>query len=105
LADAELAGKLEALDFGETRPEELALLQAIADFPGIVQRAAEEFRPLHITNYVYDVARRFNDFYHACPVLISTEPTRTARLTLVAATRTTLANGLALLGIEAPEVM
>lgn len=105
IGDADLASRLDALDFGETRPEELALLQAIADFPAIVQRAAAEYRPLHITNYVFELAKRFNDFYHACPVLISEEPTRTARLTLVAATRTTLKNGLALLGIEAPEVM
>lgn len=105
IPDADLAAKLAELDFGETRPEELALLQAIADFPAIVTRAAAEYRPLHITNYVFEVAKRFNDFYHACPVLISEEPTRTARLTLVAATRTTLKNGLALLGIEAPEVM
>ncbi|HYI24735.1 MAG TPA: arginine--tRNA ligase [Thermomicrobiales bacterium] len=105
IADADLVTNIDALDFGETQPEELALLQAIADLPGVVQRAAEEFRPLHVTNYVYEVARRFNDFYHACPVLIAPEPTRTARLTLVAATRTTLKNGLALLGIEAPEVM
>jgi arginyl-tRNA synthetase len=105
ISDAGLAGKLGELDFGETQPEELALLQAIADFPSIVLRAAAEYRPLHITNYVFEVAKRFNDFYHACPVLISTEPTRTARLTLVAATRTTLKNGLALLGIEAPEIM
>jgi len=104
-SDAELVSKMDDLDFGETRPEELALLQSIADFPAIVVRAAEEYRPLHITNYVFDVAKRFNDFYHACPVLISEEPTRTARLTLVAATRTTLKNGLALLGIEAPEAM
>jgi arginyl-tRNA synthetase len=100
-----LASNLEALDFGEAQPEELALLSAIADFPGVVHRAAEELRPLHITNYVFEVAKRFNDFYHACPVLISEEPVRTARLTLVAATRTTLKNGLALLGIEAPEIM
>lgn len=105
IPDTDLAAKLDDLDFGETRPEELALLQVIADFPAIVLRAAAEYRPLHITNYVFEVAKRFNDFYHACPVLISGEPTRTARLTLVAATRTTLKNGLALLGIEAPEVM
>ncbi len=102
---AGLSSNLEALNFGETQPEELALLSAIADFPAVVHRAAEEFRPLHITNYVFEVAKRFNDFYHACPVLISEEPVRTARLTLVAATRTTLKNGLALLGIEAPEIM
>jgi len=105
VTDADLTANLTSLDFGETQPEELALLQAIAEFPAVLYRAAEEYRPLHITNYVFEVAKRFNDFYHACPVLISEEPVRTARLTLVAATRTTLKNGLALLGIEAPEVM
>ncbi len=103
--ETELAGELGSLDFGAPRPEELSLLGIIADFPGIVLRAAEEYRPLHITNYVFEVAKRFNDFYHACPVLKADEPVRTARLTLVAATRTTLKNGLALLGIEAPEQM
>jgi arginyl-tRNA synthetase len=57
---------------------------------------------LLITNYVYEVAKAFSDFYHACPVLQSAEPVRSARLALVDATRQTLANGLALLGIEAP---
>jgi arginyl-tRNA synthetase len=105
VTDADIVTRLDDLTFGQAHPEELALLQAIADFPAIVLRAADEYRPLHITNYVFEVARRFNDFYHACPVLISEEPVRSARLTLVAATRTTLKNGLALLGIEAPTVM
>ncbi|MGI8483292.1 MAG: arginine--tRNA ligase [Thermomicrobiales bacterium] len=103
--DATIEAALSALDFGTTAPEELGLLQAIADFPGVVQRAADEYRPLHMTNYVFEIAKRFNDFYHACPVLHSAEPTRTARLALVAATRRTLKNGLALLGIDAPEQM
>ncbi|MGI8476962.1 MAG: DALR anticodon-binding domain-containing protein [Thermomicrobiales bacterium] len=51
------------------------------------------------------MAKRFNDFYHTCPVLDSAEPTRGARLALTDATRTALANGLALLGIEAPTAM
>ena len=105
IADTDLVSRLDTLDLGEPQPEELALLQAISELPGVVQRAAEEYRPLHVTNYVFEVAKTFNDFYHACPVLIAEEPTRTARLTLVAATRTTLKNGLALLGIEAPEQM
>lgn len=103
--DATIEAALPSLDFGTTAPEELGLLQVIADFPAVVQRAADEYRPLHLTNYVFDVAKRFNDFYHACPVLHSAEPTRTARLALVAATRRTLKNGLALLGIDAPEQM
>ena len=73
--------------------------------PDEIQRAAAEYRPLLIASYVYDLAKRFNDFYHACPVLTSPEPTRTARLALTAATRRTLANGLALLGIAAPAEM
>jgi arginyl-tRNA synthetase len=105
LAGSALVAALESLDFGTPQPEELGLLGAISEFPGIVQRAADEYRPLHITNYVFELAKRFNDFYHACPVLKSDEPVRTARLTLVAATRTTLMNGLALLGIEAPTQM
>ncbi|MGC4108047.1 MAG: arginine--tRNA ligase [Thermomicrobiales bacterium] len=103
--DASIIAGLEALNFGEPAPEELDLLKTIADFPFAVSRAADESRPLYITNYVYDVAKRFNDFYHACPVMQSEEPTRSARLALVAATRQTLKNGLALLGIDAPEQM
>jgi arginyl-tRNA synthetase len=98
-------GQSVALDFGELKPEELGLLQQIAALPEEVQRAAEQYRPLLIANYAYELAKRFNDFYHACPVIQSPEPVRTARLALVDATRITLANSLALLGIDAPEEM
>jgi arginyl-tRNA synthetase len=104
-SDETLRGKLAGLDFGELTPEELGLLQLIAALPDEVRRAAAEYRPLLIASYVYELAKRFNDFYHARPVLSSPEPTRTARLALVAATRRALANGLALLGIAAPEAM
>lgn len=102
--EAALAG-VESIELPEPAPEELTLLQALSEFPGVVQRAAVEYRPLYVTNYVYELARKFNDFYHACPVLKSDEPVKTARLTLVAATRVTLRNGLHLLGIEAPDEM
>ncbi len=100
-----LAGALEGLDFGELQAEELGLLQGIAALPETIGQAAAEYRPLAVASYVYDLAKRFNDFYHACPVLHSAEPVRTARLALTAATRQTLANGLGLLGIAAPEAM
>ncbi len=103
--DESLTAKLAALNFGELAPEELSLLQQIAALPDEVQRSAAEDRPLLIAAYVYELAKRFNDFYHACPVLQSAEPTRTARLALVAASRRALANGLALLGIAAPNEM
>ncbi|MGI9253403.1 MAG: arginine--tRNA ligase, partial [Thermomicrobiales bacterium] len=105
VTQAELAGKTGAIDFGTVAPEELSLLQAIAALPDDVMQAALEYRPLVIANYVFELAKRFNDFYHGCPVLQSEEPTRTARLALVAATRQALANGLGLLGIAAPNAM
>lgn len=105
VSDADILGSLERVDFSTPQPEELSLLQQISAFPEIVQRAADEYRPLHITNYVYELAKRFNDFYHACPVLHADEGVRDARLALVTATRLTLRNGLALLGIAAPTAM
>ena len=97
-------GELQ-LDFGAIHPAELALLQQIASLPEEVQRSAEQYRPLLVANYVYELAKAFNDFYHACPVIQSEEPVRSARLALVDATRQTLANGLRLLAIEAPNAM
>lgn len=105
VAESDILGSLDGLNFSSPQPEELSLLQQISAFPEIVQRAAEEYRPLHITNYVYELAKRFNDFYHACPVLQAEDNVRQARLALVTATRLTLRNGLALLGIAAPTQM
>lgn len=105
ISEADARTGVESIELPAPAPEELTLLQTLAEFPGVVQRAATEYRPLYLTNYVYELAKTFNDFYHACPVLKSEEPVKTARLTLVAATRVTLRNGLALLGIDAPVEM
>jgi arginyl-tRNA synthetase len=91
--------------FDDLTTEELNLIQEIARFGGEVERSAAHYNPLQIVNYVYALAKTFNDFYHTCPVISAPEPRRTARLALVAATRQVLANGLGLLGIAAPEVM
>lgn len=104
-SDQQILATAESSPFGPTAPEELTLLQKIAEFPGVIQRAADEHRPLHLTNYVFELGKCFNDFYHACPVLQSDEPVRTTRLALVTITRITLRNGLALLGIAAPTQM
>ncbi len=90
----------------ELHPSEVELISRLAGFPEVVRRAAEEYKPLHITNAAFALARAFNDFYDRCPVLGADEPTtRAFRLRLVAATRQALANALHLLGIEAPQVM
>ena len=86
-------------------PTEIQLIDLISRFPAEVQRAADELRPLQLTNLAYEMARAFTDFYNACPVLKAEPAVRAARLRLVAAARQAIANALNVLGIAAPEVM
>jgi arginyl-tRNA synthetase len=86
-------------------PTEVELIDRLSRFPGEVQRAANELKPLHITNSAYEIAKAFTDFYNACPVIKAEPDVRDARLRLAAAARQTIANALNLLGIEAPDVM
>jgi arginyl-tRNA synthetase len=85
---------------------EVQLIEMISRFPSYVQQAANEYRPLVMANYAYDLANVFHSFYHAIPVLqAGTEEIRNSRLNLVAAARQTLSNALRLLDIAAPDVM
>ena len=85
---------------------EVELIEQITHFPALVQQAANEYRPLVIASYVFDLATAFHSFYHAVPVLqTESEAVKAARLRLVAASKQVLANALHLLGITAPDVM
>jgi arginyl-tRNA synthetase len=98
LADADLS-KL-------TSPYEAALAQQLAGFPEALARAAREFSPHLLTYYLHDdVAARLHTYYNAERFLVEDEALKNARLALVAATRQVLANGLAVLGVSAPERM
>jgi arginyl-tRNA synthetase len=85
------------------------LLRALAEFPRVVATAAELREPHRVARYLEETAGKFHKFYDTCRVLPRgdepAEPVHTARLTLVAATRTVVANGLGLLGVSAPERM
>ena len=98
--DETIAGYTYELD-----PSEIELIELISRFPSEVQRAAEEYKPLIISNLAYDIAKAFASFYDKCPVIQAEEEIRTARLQLVIAAKYALANSLNLLGIQAPEVM
>jgi arginyl-tRNA synthetase len=85
------------------------LLGALGEFPRIVAGAAELREPHRVARYLEQLAGTYHRFYDACRVLPmgdepATDLTR-ARLWLVEATRVVLANGLALLGVSAPERM
>jgi arginyl-tRNA synthetase len=86
-------------------PSEVQLIDMISRIPAEIQRSAEEFKTLQITNHAYELAKAFNDFYRNCPVIQADPAVRVFRLRLVAATRQSIANLLRLLGIQAPEVM
>ncbi len=90
---------LAALD----EPEELLLMQELADFPSLVGGAAAALEPHRVTGYLEGLARLAHAWYHKYRVL--GEPQEAARLVLAAAVRQVLANGLHLLGISAPDRM
>ncbi len=85
------------------------LLRALAEFPRVVAGAAVLREPHRVARYLEETAATYHRFYDTCRVLPmgDEEPNdlHRARLTLVAATRVVLANGLALLGVSAPERM
>jgi len=90
----------------ELTKHEIELIEQISRFPTTVQQAANEYRPLVMAAYAYELANAFHSFYHAVPVLQSEdESVRNARLCLVTAAKQTIANALCLLDIKAPEVM
>jgi arginyl-tRNA synthetase len=88
-----------------TGAAEDALLVELMRFPEIIEAAAASRGPQIIANYLRETAAAFHGFYNAHPVLIAEEELRNARLGLCKATQQVLANGLALLGVSAPESM
>jgi len=92
-------------DFELTK-HEIELIEQISRLPDTVQQAANEYRPLVMAAYAYDLANAFHSFYHAVNVLqTEDEKIRNARLQLVMAARQTIENALRLLDIQAPDVM
>ncbi len=94
-------------DYGQlVDVKEKELVNLIAHFPEVYERAAEELKPGDITAYANNLADRFNSFYATQRVIDAETPGLIgARLALVDATRITLRNSLLVLGIEAPERM
>ena len=97
LADADLSPL--------TNEKELQLAQRIGEFPELVAEAARELAPHALTFYLRSLAAEFHSYYNAERILVDDAALRTARLALCAAVRQTLASGLSLIGVSAPEKM
>ena len=86
--------------------KELALIQRLCEYPGVVRTAGEEFSPAVLCNYAYALACDFNSFYHDLSILNEPdEHKRALRLLLAANVAKVLRSAFALLGIEMPERM
>jgi len=88
-----------------TEQAEFELLQTLSRFPEVVEQAADAFEPHLVAYYLRDLARDFHAYYNAHPFLSAAPAVRRARLKLIDAVRQVIANGLALLGVGAPESM
>ena len=94
---------LEKISFSD--PSERALAFLLTQFHETVLQAAKSYHPHIIAQYIFDLAQKFNAFYHAVPVLKSANPEKSIRLFLTQKTGEILKQGLGLLNIQAPERM
>ena len=88
-----------------TAPTEAALMNKLADYPAMLERAAAELAPHDVAFYVRDLAAAFHGYYAAERFLVDERELARARIALLAAVRQVLRSALALLGVSAPESM
>lgn len=93
-----------AVEALSTEPE-LRLLERLMEYPEIVATAARELAPHLIAFYLRELAAEFHSYYNGSRFLVDDEDVKRARLALAGAVRQVLRNGLALLGVSAPEKM
>ena len=86
-------------------PHELALLRSLSRYPEVIELAALQRAPHTLVHYLRDLANDFHTYYNAHTFIVEDAPLRDARLTLVLALKQVVANGLALVGVSAPESM
>ena len=99
---------LTTADYSAVAPneKEIALIQTLADFPATVQEAGRTYSPAIIANYVYELVKQYNQFYHDYSILKEEDAAvRSLRLALCDATSRVVATGMGLLGIRVPERM
>ena len=85
--------------------QELEILQKVMDYPETIESAARDLAPHQLAFYLKELAAAFHSYYNSTRVLVDDESIRLARLALANAVRQVLANGLAILGVSAPEKM
>jgi arginyl-tRNA synthetase len=88
-----------------TNAHELALMQKLSEYPEMLSIAATELAPHMIATYLKELAADLHSYYNAEQFLVDDESLKLARMALITATSHVLKNGLALIGVSAPEKM
>lgn len=88
-----------------TAEHEQTLLSMLARYPEVITSSATTYMPHLLAHYLMDLARDFHTYYNAHQFIVEDLPLSQARLTLITAVKQVIANGLAVLGVSAPEVM
>jgi len=101
-------GLFEAGDFDAsilTDEVSMDIIRQLGKFKETVSEAGRKYEPAVISRFVVDLAQLFNRFYHEHSIVVEDLKVRRARLALAMCVKQTLKNGLALLGMQAPEKM
>lgn len=100
-ADAVLMASVETLE-----PAEREVIQVLASYENKIREAAREYSPAIIANYVYELAKEYNQFYQSIPIFSESDASKLhLRIALSQSVASTLKKGMHLLGIEVPEKM
>jgi arginyl-tRNA synthetase len=98
--------KFGLIPFLLATPQERGLGVSLLQFAEALDRVAADYRPNHLTVYLFELASRYSDFFEHCPVLkAESDELRISRLLLCDLTARTLERGMSLLGIEVVERM
>lgn len=101
-----LKTKIDSVEEIELNEKEIALIQQMNSFPGIVAQAGGDYNPSCIANYCYELTKNFNQFYHDYSILqAESEEKKAIRLMLARNVAKIIKTGMDLLGIEVPERM
>ena len=85
--------------------EPIALMRTLAKYSEVLANSAQALEPHQVAAYLREVATQLHGFYNAHTFLVDDDAVRGARLSLAVATQSVLADGLALLGVSAPDSM
>ncbi len=85
--------------------QEKALMTSLSRYPEVLELSANNRAPQHLVHYLRDLANDFHTYYNAHAFIVDDADLRDARLYLISATQVIVANGLAILGVSAPEKM